>query len=92
MPGAFEDANAFLEGDADTRSRFARVAKLVEGFESPYGLELLATVHWLATREDAQSIEEIVEKTHSWNDRKRMFTPRQIKLAYDALSRNGWLN
>lgn len=92
VPGAVEDANEFLEGDGDTRSRLARVAKLVEGFESPYGLELLATVHWLATREDAQSIEEIVEKTYSWNGRKQMFTPRQIKLTHDALSRNGWLN
>lgn len=92
MPDAVKDANEFLKGNTDTRLRFERVAKLVEGFESPYGLELLATVHWLATYEDAQSIEKIVEKAHNWNDRKRMFTRRQIKLAHDALSRNEWLN
>lgn len=48
VPGAVEDANAFLEANTDTRSRFDRVGNLVEGFETPFGLELLATVHWIA--------------------------------------------
>ena len=53
VPGAVKDAAAFLAGDVDTRSRFDRVGNLVEGFETPFGLELLATVHWVVTREHA---------------------------------------
>jgi hypothetical protein len=35
-----------------TRERFDRVSELVEGFESPFGMELLATVHWLFQHDD----------------------------------------
>jgi len=59
VPGAVEDARAFLRDDEETRQRFTRVSDLVEGFESPYGLELLATVHWVAKKENSRSPEEI---------------------------------
>ena len=52
VPGAVENARATLAKRPETRDRFERVAKLVEGFESPFGLELLATVHWVATRKE----------------------------------------
>lgn len=48
VPGAKEDAQEFLTQHPDTRTRFEKVSQLVEGFESPQGLELLATVHWLS--------------------------------------------
>jgi len=48
LPGATDEANAFLEDHNDTLQRLDRVGRLIEGFESPYGMELLATVHWLA--------------------------------------------
>ena len=51
VPGAVEDARAFLDDNTDTLARFDKVSDLVEGFESPFGLELLATVHWLADSE-----------------------------------------
>jgi O-acetyl-ADP-ribose deacetylase (regulator of RNase III) len=91
VPGAVKDAQEFLAEDSHSKDRFDRVAALVDGFETPYGLELLATVHWVVTRLKATSIAEIVEKTHSWNERKRQFTERQIGLAYRVLSKKGWL-
>jgi len=51
VPGAVEDASQLLENGEATRTRFQRVSELVEGFESPFGLELLATVHWVAKKE-----------------------------------------
>ena len=92
VPGAVKDAEAFLADDSQTRSRFDRVGKLVEGFETPFGLELLATVHWVATRENAASADDAVTKVYAWNDRKRRFTPRQIGIAFDILRENGWLS
>ena len=92
VPGAVDDANAFLEANALTRERFDRVGRLVEGFETPFGLELLATVHWVARHESAgRNPAEVVERTYAWNDRKRQLTPRQIGIALNVLNKQGWL-
>jgi O-acetyl-ADP-ribose deacetylase (regulator of RNase III) len=92
VPGAIDDARNFLKERPETKERFDNVSRLVEGFESPYGLELLSTVHWLKKYENVFSTEDIVEKTHSWNDRKKQFTERQVHLAVNVLSRKKWLS
>ena len=91
VPGAIADAEAALEHEPETHKHFNRVADLVEGFETPYGLELLATVHWVATREGADTPETALERIHGWNERKRAFTQRQVKIAFDTLKAKGWL-
>lgn len=91
VPGVVADAEAFLEGHAATRAHFDRVADLVEGFETPFGLELLATVHWVASREGAATADGAVAAVYAWNERKRRFSPRQIELAFDVLTRKRWL-
>ncbi len=91
VPGAVEDASAFLADKADTVLRFERVADLVEGFETPFGLELLATAHWVASREHAADTQEAVAKIYAWNERKKRFSEDQIALALDTLRDKGWL-
>lgn len=91
IPGAAKDAFMFLESAPDTLSRFRRVTKLVEGFESPFGLELLATVHWVATEQPKPELEEVIARTYGWNERKRQFSERQIGIAYRRLKEQGWL-
>jgi hypothetical protein len=91
VPGAIEDATAFLQQHADTSTRFDKVAELVDGFESPFGLELLSSVHWVMKNEPVNSVDEVISHTYAWNDRKRQFTPRQIALAVDVLSRKDWV-
>ena len=90
VPGAVDDADAFLSVHPDVKSRFIRVAELVEGFETPFGLELLSTVHWVITRNGVSSAHELVRAVYGWSDRKKQFTPRQIKLASDVLKQKGW--
>ncbi|MBX9827004.1 MAG: macro domain-containing protein [Xanthobacteraceae bacterium] len=92
VPGAITDAESLLADDLDTRSRFDRVTKLVEGFETPFGLELLATVHWLTRYEGAAAKADAVARTYSWGERKKRFSERQIGLAYDRLEAQGWLH
>ncbi|RVH81680.1 Appr-1-p processing protein [Sinorhizobium meliloti] len=92
VPGAPDDAERFLENRADTLKRFERVAELVDGFETPFGLELLSTVHWVATHEGASDPESAVTAIHNWNDRKKQFTPAQIRLAFRTLTDKGWLS
>lgn len=91
VPGAFADAEAFLNDDQEAKSRLNRVAELVDGFETPFGLELLATVHWVATREGATSPDEVVKSVYAWAERKKRFSRRQIELAFNVLRSKGWL-
>ena len=92
VPGAIKDATAFLQKHDEPRARIHKVAKLVEGFESPFGLELLSTVHWVMKYEDVHVLEDVMKHTYDWNDRKRQFTSRQIVLAIDVLSKKGWVD
>lgn len=91
VPGAVDDAQTFLRNDEETKARFERVAGLVDGFETPFGLELLATVHWVMTREQARTPDEVTHLVYAWNERKKRFSPRQICLAVDVLRSNGWV-
>jgi len=91
VPGAVKDAEAFLSDKHDTVARFDRVAELVEGFETPFGLELLATVRWVTTRENAISTEDAMTRVYAWNERKKRFSPRQIGIAVETLRNRGWL-
>jgi O-acetyl-ADP-ribose deacetylase (regulator of RNase III) len=91
VPGAMKDAESFLREKGDTVGRFDRVGELVEGFETPFGLELLATVHWAVKHENAASADDAAAKVYAWNDRKKHFSPRQIRVAYDTLREKGWL-
>lgn len=91
VPGALEDARALLAGQPETTARLERVFELVDGFETPSGLELLATTHWVVAREGAAGREEVVSRVHAWNRGKRRFTERQVGIALDALERQGWI-
>ena len=91
VPGAVEDAETFLARCPGTRERLSRVSDLVEGFESSFGLELLATVHWVASERPSGTEDEIIYDTHAWSPHKRQFSGRQIKLALEVLRDKGWL-
>lgn len=90
LPGAVEKARDGLRESPATQGRFDRVATLVEGFESSFGLELLSTVHWVMTREGAASDDEVIAQTYGWNERKRQFSESQLRLARRVLIEHGW--
>lgn len=92
VPGALEEARAFLANNTATQARLDRVFDLVDGFESSFGLELLTSVHWVAASEaSAARPDEIVRLTYGWNERKKQFSRRQIELALRVLSEQGWV-
>lgn len=94
LPGAVEEANFFLEKNVDSTERLTRVAKLIEGFETPYGMELLSSVHWLAKYHEpvAQNATIATAQLHAWTDRKRrMFKPAHVQIAWDRLNEMGFL-
>lgn len=92
VPGAVDDAKAFLSDNTATNEHLDRVFDLVDGFESSFGLELLATVHWVGTRCPEATLGEIVEATYEWGSQKRQFSERQIAVAFEVLTSKRWLD
>jgi hypothetical protein len=91
-PGATDAAEAFLDANVHTHERLARVGELVEGYETPYGLELLATVHWIVANDRVHEPDQVADATWAWSHRKRRFTRDQIDLALDRLNALGWVD
>ena len=91
LPDAVRIAEESLRHCPETRQHFERVADLTTGFESPFGLELLASVHWVIDRLQALRPEDVVAHVHGWNRRKRQFSKRQILLARDTLAEKSWV-
>jgi len=94
LNGATKEANAFLVSHDESRSRLRRVGELIEGFETPYGMELLSSVHWVAEHGDGvRTADDAIRAVHTWNDRKRkMFSPAHIRVAWNQLAEAGWVN
>jgi hypothetical protein len=67
-------------------------AALIDGFESPFGMELLATVDWLLSKEGVQpTVQAVREGLRQWpagaTERKtRLFDDRAIGIALDRLT------
>jgi O-acetyl-ADP-ribose deacetylase (regulator of RNase III) len=91
VPAASQDAQNFLQEYPDTLTRLTKVAELVEGFESPFGLELLATVHWMIAHMKITHKNEIISHVSAWDKQKQKFTPRQIIFARDVLFEKKWV-
>lgn len=91
IPGATDDAENFLSKQPDTLKRMERVSELVDGFETPFGLELLATVHWLVEN-GADSLDDVMKETYAWNQHKNQFSPRQIEIALRRLISLQWVS
>jgi len=85
-------AEDFLAKHSETLRHFDQVVNLIEGFETPFGMELLATVHWVAAHEGAQTLPDAIDKTYAWNDRKRAFSEKHIAIAWNVLQQKGWLH
>lgn len=87
-----ELADKLLTNSRGEKVRFERVSDLIEGFETPFGMELLTTVHWVCNRESASSLDDCIRQVHAWNPRKRMFQKEHIETAWDVLHEKGWVN
>ena len=88
---AAKDAEIFLSKHKETQQRFERVSELIKGFETTYGLELLSTVHWVVTKDKALTEDDAIKKVHAWNNRKKMFEPRHIRVAFKRLRNEKWI-
>ncbi len=75
--GVITEADDCLKEDSETLDRLPALSRLIDGFETPFGMELLATVHWIVTKEvksyDLEKVYHAIKNwssTASWNERK----------------------
>ena len=81
------------EPTPESAERLDRTMELCSGFATPFGMELLASTHWVATHEGAQDLEDCTAALWRWNPRKRdLFTAHHIETAWTALRDQGWLH
>lgn len=93
LPEAAAEAHEFLKGRQETVSRLGRVTELIEGFETPFGMELLSSVHWVAKYDlgSKGDRESVANGVHAWNDRKRkLFAREHLDIAWGQLHKLGW--
>lgn len=72
------------------KHRVKTLLSLIEGFETPLSMELLATVDYVINNEvtDKKNLSEIIERVHNWNERKkRIMSSEFIKVAFDRLQK-----
>jgi len=70
----------------EEKERLEKVSEFIQGFESPYGLELLATVDFI--RSTNQLIEAEDVKKELWSQRKQdLFPINHIKIAINHLDK-----
>ena len=92
---AYKEADEFLVDKEESKKHLERVARLIEGFETPYGMELLSSVHWVAVHNDspARDADSAIEQVHRWNTRKeKMFKPNHIRVAWTRLKDEDWIS
>jgi len=93
-PNAVDEVDVFLEKHEDSRRRLEQVSELITGFETPYGMELLASTHWVATHEMPGGRDEAsaVRAVQDWNERKRTaFQAHHIRVAWERLEQLHWV-
>lgn len=93
LPDGEIAARRFLENSDDAIERLERVSNLINGFETPYGMELLATVHWVVREnwEAGEDSERAIKLVREWNIRKsELFKPQHIRKAWQRLREQNW--
>jgi len=84
-----DEVNRFLDENlsGEEKYRLEKVSSFIEGFESPLGLELLATVYWARKELKSLSRDDIVQYIHQWSPRKKDLMPvHQIDIALQRIN------
>jgi O-acetyl-ADP-ribose deacetylase (regulator of RNase III) len=81
------ESHDVMRGDSEFNDTLRRFEAIVDGFEFPYGIELLSTVHYvIAHSSHPPSVDEVVQAIGGWSARKAgLFKTPQATAAYRHL-------
>ena len=70
---AYSKASDYIDtkGISEAEEILEKLSRLISGFESAFGLELLSSVHYTAKIEKTTDLKEITAFIHKWSERKR---------------------
>jgi O-acetyl-ADP-ribose deacetylase (regulator of RNase III) len=91
-PEVYEGLDKYIASHPETAERINSVLSEIEGFESTYGLELLATVHWVMTHDpNAMANSGVAHQVVCrWNERKSsLFTQPHVESAWRVVRERG---
>jgi len=89
LPGAAAEATKFLAEDIESQERLEEVSTIIDGFETPYGMELLSTVHWVMSEhpDERYNLTAVIQFVRSWNKRKeKLLQAKHIDAAWKRLN------
>lgn len=92
---AFAEANEYLGRNLDEEAEkiVDRMSQLFQGYESPYGLELLSRVHQMVYSSAQNALELWLNDPRKGNEQySSSFGTKEIHLAYDRLVDDGLVN
>ncbi|MGB3466200.1 MAG: macro domain-containing protein [Cyclobacteriaceae bacterium] len=73
---------------SDQANRIREILEFIHGYESPYGLELLATVDFVKRNTQLEDLEEIKREIYNWTSRKKkLMKPFHIEVASKHVAR-----
>lgn len=89
LENVMDVVNSYLINDSKAMIQLKEVQQLMDGFENPYGLELLSSVYWIMKHAPsrAEDMAYVVQELQSWNERKkRIFSVAHIQEVWKYLS------
>lgn len=96
IPEKFDEVDEYIENECTDiqRTHLKKVYELIEGFESPLGMELLGTVDYILRKypDTTENGHSIMKRIHNWSSenrwntrKKRLLKPSYVEHAYERL-------
>jgi hypothetical protein len=91
LPGKRPELNAYIEENLSVRQKgnLKKLTELIDGFQTAYGMELLASVDYIRRKYQVHSSEKIATQLALWSDRKaQLFPHNHIVIAQKHLDKH----
>lgn len=84
----FKEVNDFVNHNLTSiqRERLSSVFRLIQGFESTLSLEILASIHFLRSKDKNLNVHQLLQQIKEWNKRKKeLISEEYIQIALTHL-------
>ena len=76
IPAIYAASGEFLKSrHMDVADKLQKLSMLIDGYETPYGMELLASAHFLSVSEEVRTQPEMSKALASWNSHEHGYFP-----------------